>query len=215
MSTANSNKLKSKLKSMSTPKKRRKRTVNRAPAKRRTTTRRRPTKKRALSSGGGGTKKPTIMKAAGTALGGAAGGGLYLAPQFLIKMPLWAKALYGFGGAVAAAKFGFPSVGAGMAGGMAVDAGKQFLSTALKDADYVDADTLSDTGYRDQNGNAVVMDDNGDVFALNDDGEYQFIGEADDLLEDDTTDMQSVSMIPLQDENPYNLNDAYMLASGY
>lgn len=204
---------------MATAKKRttKKRRTTRAPQRARSTTRRRRTtsrgKKKALSSGGARTGPMTWGKAFGVAGGGAVGGALYTAPQFFLKLPLWGKGLYALGASVAAAKFKAPSVGAGMAGAFVQDLAKTLFSTSLKDLDnanYVDASTLSDSGYLDEDGNQVLCDNSGNMFALADDGEYVPVGNMADM------DIQTTSMLPLQDayslQDPYSLQDAYSLA---
>lgn len=194
-----------------------KRRTTRAPQRARSTTRRRRTtsrrKKKALSSGGGGGARMTWGKALSVTGGGAVGGALYTAPQFFLKLPLWGKGLYALGASVTAAKFKAPSVGAGMAGAFVQDLAKTLFSTSLKDLDnanYVDASTLSDSGYLDEDGNQVLCDNSGNMFALADDGEYVPVGNMADM------DIQTTSMLPLQDayslQDPYSLQDAYSLA---
>jgi len=166
-------------------------------------------------SSGGGTSKVTWGKALNTTIGGAAGGGIYIAPQFMFKLPWWGKALYAVGTSVVAAKMKYPSVGAGIAGAYVQDMAKTMLSTALKDlddTDYVDASTLSDSGYLDEDGNAVMMDDDGNMYALSDNGSYALAGNMQEL--EQGSNIQDVSMIPLQDpySSPYSLQDAYALS---
>jgi len=110
---------------------------------------------------------------------------------------------------MAAAMMKFPSVGAGAAGAAMLDLAKGKLAMVLKDdmedAEYVDSDTLSDTGFCDENGNGVVMDDDGVVYALQDNGDYQAIGMAEDVFN-------------LQDtlaENEFPMSDAYSLSESY
>ena len=168
-------------------------------------------RRRLGDSGGSMTKRLTNgLKTTG---GGALGGALYTAPQFAFAMPWWGKLLYGGAVAIAAGAAGAPSVGAGSAGAAVFDLAKNKFALALKDdmqdAEYVDSDTLSDTGFCDENGNEVVMDDDGVAYQLNDDGDYQAIGMADDLfaLNDGYRgdDMNQLSMVPVADA--YSLND--------
>lgn len=159
--------------------------------------RRRRRRKGLLSSNG------TMTVTAKHTGAGAVGGGLFLATR-MFNMPLWVRGLIGYGGSVALAMMNSPFVGAGMAGATTYFLGQTLLpSTLLKDdleeTDYVDSDTLEDTGYIDEYGNSIVMDDDQVMYALNDDDELEAIGDAYDLA-----DMQNVSMIPLQDD-PYAL----------
>jgi len=192
------------------PRKRRRKTSTLSSAPKRRYKRR--SKPRSLSSGGGGGGKMTIMKAGKNSFAGALGGGVYTAPFFVVKMPLLGKLAWGVAGSIAATMLTKnAAVGAGMAGAMAHDIAKSKIPTLnddydLQDTEYVDADTLSDTGYMDDEGNALVMDDDGVVYALNDDGDYEAMSDIYSLQEG--TDMQSVSMIPMQD-------NAYALAMGY
>jgi len=204
---------------MATAKKKttKKRRTTRAPQRARSTTRRKRTttrrKKKALSSGGGGNSRVTWAKALSVSGGGAVGGALYTAPQFFVKLPWWGKGLYAIAASVTAAKFKAPSIGAGMSGAFVQDMAKTLFSTSLKDLDnanYVDASTLSDSGYLDEDGNQVLCDNDGTMFALADDGEYVPVGNMADM------DIQTTSMLPLQDayslQDPYSLQDAYSLA---
>jgi hypothetical protein len=148
-------------------------------------------------------------------MGGALGGAVYTAPKFFVKMPLVAKIAVGLGASIGFSFLGMPSAGAGASGAMIADLASTTFATQLKDemledVEYVDADTLSDTGMCDENGEAIVMDDEGVCYAMNDDGEYEAVGMANDFsLQDPNVNMQSTSMLPLQDayslQNPYDL----------
>jgi len=183
--------------------------------KRRTTTtvrstlaarpKRRRKKKSFLSAAPGG-----LMSAAKHGGAGAIGGGLFLGTR-LVTMPLWARTSLGYAAAIALGMFNAPFVGAGMAGATTYHLGQSLLPVAMlhdegemEDADFVDQDTLSDTGAIDRNGNPVVIDDNGAAYALNDNNELEPMSSAD---------LESVSMNKLSDEfdlseNPYNLSEA-------
>jgi hypothetical protein len=145
---------------------------------------------------------------------GALGGAAY-ALTYAVRMPKMLRYAIGFGGAITAGALGAPFIGAGMAGATAFGAAKDLLSSVgvpmladegMEDAEYVDADTLSDTGYMDDNGNMILSDANGNVYALNDNGELEEMGDAYSLNDG----MQTVSMVPLSDD-PYALS----MASGY
>jgi hypothetical protein len=147
---------------------------------------------------------------------GAVGGALFAATRF-VKMPLWMRLALGAGGSVGVSMVGMPFVGAGLAGATAYHAAQTLLPATLlnddgedlEDAEYVDYDTLQDSGYKDENGNSILQDDNGIMYALNDDGELQAVGDAYELNDS----LQNVSMVPLQDA--YSLSNPYALASGY
>jgi hypothetical protein len=239
--TPDSRRLKNRLKNMSTKKRKRKSTAPRSRSARPRSTRRRTTRARsrkrtrALSAGGGGGGKVGLMKAGQNTLAAGIGAALYTGPQMLIKLPLWAKALIGTGIGVGGHMMKFPNIASGAVGAMTFDLLQQVLGAMLNDdmmdTEYVDPSLLSDTGYCDRRGNSVVMDDDGIVYALNDDGDYEATGGIEDLQKMyGASALQSVSMLPLQDNspfalsqgNPFALNDiyslsdnGYALASGY
>jgi hypothetical protein len=169
--------------------------------------RRRRRKRGFLSSGGSGLMASVKHNAMG-ALGGAA----FTATR-LIAMPLWMRLLLGAGGSMGLSMAGAPFIAAGLMGATTYHAGQTLLPSALlnddgedlEDADYVDADTLEDSGYTDEEGNQIVMDEDGIMYALNDNGDLEAIGDAYALNEN--SNMQSVSMVPLQD--PYALASSY------
>lgn len=211
-----------KTKKRSTPRKR-----TSAVARPRSTRRRSsPRRKKALSSGGSTQKKLTIMKTISNMGGGIVGGGVYVAPKFLWKFPLWGKILYGVGAASMANVFKSPNVGSGIMGATMLDVAQSLASVGLKDegledVEYVDPSTLSETGFEDEAGNKIVMDDDGVVYALNGNGEYQAIGNRNDLPMDDDDDegmgedLQTVSMLPLQDIYALSGGNNYSLGAGY
>jgi hypothetical protein len=215
----NSDKLKSKLKKMATTTQKKRKTtksVVSSPRRKRATTSKAPVKRR-RRLGSNAPGKIGLLKAAKNTLGGAMGGAIYTVPSFVIGLPWWGKLVWGVGGAIGLNLLKMPSLGSGQAGAMTNDLARSLMPTLLKDGDledaeYVDPRTLSDTGFEDEAGNQVVSDSNGNVFSLNDRGEYQMIGTTKDLPMNDG--LPSVSMLPLQD-NPYNLQDAYSLNSGY
>jgi hypothetical protein len=176
--------------------------------------RRRRRKRGFLSAGGNSGLMANVKHNFQGALGGAA----FTATR-LIQMPLWMRLLLGAGGSMGLSMAGLPFIGAGLMGATTYHAGQTLLPATLlnddgedlEDADFVDADTLEDSGYTDEQGNAIVMDDDGIMYTLNDDGDLEAIGDAYSLNED--SDMQTVSMIPMQDQ--YSLNSPYSLASGY
>ena len=62
----------------------------------------------------------------------------------------------------------------------------------------------------DENGNPIMIGDDGTVYALNDAGELEEMGDVYQLqdaysLNDSASNLQSVSMLPLQDGGPYSL----------
>ena len=210
--------LQSKLNTMSTvAKKRKKRVVRkrstslRASAPKRTVRRR----KKVLSAGGG----INLMLAGKQTLGGAVGGAIFTAPSLFMALPLWGKIVYGLGASMVANVMKFDHVGAGVSGAMINDIARTQFPTMLmddgdlQDAQFVDANTLSDTGFIDDNGQAVVMDDDGLIYALNEGGDYQAIGTSEDLKEG--TDMNAVTMTPLMDVYALSSTNPYNLASGY
>jgi len=202
---------------MATPRKRRRRRKSTSLSasslrkrSRKTGRRRRSTRKGFLSAGA----KMGLKPAATTAFWGATGGAVYTVPKFFFQIPWWGKLLYGVPLSVGLSMSGRPNMGAGAAGALVGDMAQ--LAFGLSDGDmqnaqWVDPDTLSDTGLEDEYGNAVSVDDDGVLYALNDEGEYEAIGDAFSLNEG--SNLQSVSMLPLSDI--YALNDgsnsAYLL----
>jgi hypothetical protein len=146
---------------------------------------------------------------------GALGGALFLATR-LVSMNKWVRTAVGFGGAVGLSYFKAPFVGAGMAGATAYQLGESLLPAGLlhddlEDAEYVDANTLSDSGMDDENGYPIMVSENGSAYALNDNNELEPLDD-DYSLQDG---MQSVSMVPLQDAYSLSSPNGYALASGY
>lgn len=186
-------KRKKKVNTMATTRKRRKKrttTIRRAAP----IQRRRRRKKKGLMDGNSGIWMSLKKNGAG-----ALGGGLLLLTRFF-AMPLWARTGIGYAGGIGISMAGAPFVGAGLSGATTFNLGQNlfgnFLNDDLEDTEYVDPDTLSDTGMVDDNGDPIVMDDDNVMYALNDGGELQAIGDANNL--------QNVSMVPLQDA--YSLN---------
>lgn len=207
---AKSKSLSKRLNSMATPKKRRRRrksTALAAAPRRRTV--RRSRKRTSLSSNA--PRKANIMSSVMASAAGGVGGLAYVAPKAVFKnMPTWAKIAWGVGGSVALNMFKYPNVAAGLSGAMAADVAREFLPTMLNDDDlqdteWVDKNTLSDTGYVDGQGNPVLMSDNGTAYALNQDNDLEELGDAYSLQDD----MQNVSMLPLQDAYSLSSNDRY------
>jgi hypothetical protein len=203
---------KSKIRTMATKRKRRRRpgtSVRRAlsATARKSGTRRRR-RKRGLSAA---LSMSNIITHAKHNSAGAVGGGLFTATR-MVSMPMWIRVLVGYGGSMALSMMNAPFVGAGLAGATTSHLAERLLPIGmlndgeeLEDTEYVDPSTLSDTGMCDDNGNDILMDNDGIAYALNDSGELEAIGEGSDI--------QGVSMIPLSD--PYALNDAYQLSSAY
>jgi hypothetical protein len=167
---------------------------------------RRRRKKRGMLSSNG-----SLMQSAKHNGAGAIGGGLFLGTR-LVAMPLWGRTVLGYAAAVALGMFNAPFVGAGMAGATTYHLGQSLLPATmlnddLQDTEFVDPNTLSDTGQVDENGDMIVLDEAGNAYALNDAGELCELEEG--------TNMESVSMLPLQD--PYALNDSnpFALASNW
>lgn len=171
---------------------------------------RRRRRKKGLFSSGGNTGLMAAVKHNGA---GAIGGALFAGTR-LIHMPLWMRLAAGAGGCIGLSMAGMPFVAAGLAGATSYHAAQTLLPATLlnddgedlEDADYVDSDTLEDIGYVDEEGNPIVMDDDNVMYALSDDG-LEAIGYG--------TDIQSVSMIPLQDAYSLNAGNPYDLASGW
>lgn len=221
MATHASKKLKKRIHTMTTKRRRRRPTHHAVSARRRPPVRRR--RKSHLGAGAPtSNKKVTLMGAMMNSGAGALGGAIYTVPKFVFKMPIWAKGLWAVGASVGLGMMKFKSAGAGISGAFASDLANSLFATSLKDdnlndTQYVDPATLSDTGFEDaDSGNAIMSDSSGNVYALNDSGEYQQIGTMQDLQDDsmsEDSNLQSVSMVPLQD--PYSLNDngggAYLL----
>lgn len=189
-------------------------TLSAAPKRRRTSTRRRRRTTRALSTGAASPRKMSITQSLMASAAGGLGGGLYLVPKLVLKnMPVWQKVLLGIGGSVALNMAKQPNVAAGFSGAMVADVARSMFPTLLNDDDdlqdteWVDPNSLSDSGHVDEYGNPVLMSDTGTAYALNENNELEEIGEG--------TDLQSVSMLPLQDayslNDPYSLNDRFAI----
>lgn len=173
--------------------------------KRKTTRRRR--KKGLLSSAGlSMTGITNAVKHNGV---GALGGALFLMTR-AVPMPNYLRPIVGFGGSILLSTMAkSPMMAAGMAGATAYYLGDKIipkfmpnlLNDDFEDGDWVDADTLSDTGYVDANGNAIMQDGDGVYYQLNDAGELEASG------------MQGTTMAMLDD--PYDLSGPYDLADGY
>jgi hypothetical protein len=167
---------------------------------------RRRKKRGLLSSGGTGI----IMSVKKNALGAA--GGLVPIATNLLPIGKIPKIGINYALSILASMFFNPFLGAGIAGATTVQlAGTVFPAFALndgemEDTEFVDANTLSDTGMCDEGGNPIVQDEMGDSYALQDDGELVPVADAYALQEG--TDMKSVSMYNLQD-SPYALQSAY------
>jgi hypothetical protein len=150
---------------------------------------------------------PAIKTNAAGALGG-------VSVLLIEKLPTnkWIKLGLAVAASIGATMWNKPNIGSGIAGATAYSAAKEifpsFLSDNLEDTQYVDPSTLSDSGFVDENGNAVVQDGDGVMYALNDSGELVAVGDAYALSEG----MTDVSMVPLQDA--YALNDPYALSAG-
>lgn len=197
---------------MATRKRRRKSTRRRSTAVRSLSTKPRRRRRRGMLSSSG-----SLMTSAKGAGAGAIGGAAFVATR-LIPMPLYVRTAVGYVGALGAAMFlKMPFVGAGLAGATTANLLQNLLpATMLHDDDlqetnYVDPNTLSDTGMDDENGDPIVMDENGNAFALAEDGTMN------DVDMGEGNNMQNVSMVPLFDNNPYALaeQNPYALASGY
>jgi hypothetical protein len=165
-------------------------------------------KKRGLLSASGGSG--LVMSLKKNAIGAA--GGLVPIATNLLPIGKIPKIGINYGLSILASMFFNPFLGAGIAGATTVQlAGTLFPAFALndgemEDTEFVDPNTLSDTGMCDEGGNPIVEDDMGDAYALQDDGELVPMGNSYALQEG--TDMRSVSMLPLQD-SPYALQSAY------
>jgi hypothetical protein len=156
---------------------------------------------------------------------GGIGGALHEVPRFVTKLSPMMQIVYDVAGTVVLAKFmKQPEVSLGFAGASVSRHMEQIFKKSLKDNledyDYVDPSTLSDSGFDDESGNAVVMDDEGNMYALADDGEsYEPVGHIDDFELEDP--LQKSALINLND-NPYALsndpfalsNDPYALSEG-
>jgi hypothetical protein len=211
---------KKKSKTMATKKKRKKSTSLSAPRRRsslpvsvNTTIRRRRKKKGLLAASGSEIKANAIHNGAAM-LGGAAYG---IGSSFIPTSNPWIKAGLGAGLAFTLGMVNLPFLAAGAAGATGADLAKSLVSNLLhdgemNDVEYVDPATLSDSGMMDENGNPIVMDADGMCYMQDGENSFQAIGDAYSLSEG--MDIQSVSMIPLQDEyslsaNPYNLSAGY------
>jgi len=167
-------------------------------------------RKRGFLSSGGNTG---LMMSAKNNLVGAAGGSLFLATR-LIKLPLMARAGLGYLGSMALSMYAkAPFLAAGLAGATTYELAGNLLQPLgflndgdLEDVEYVDPNTLSDTGMEDGEGNQIVMDDNGNAYALQSNGELEEVGDAYALQDANT--MGGISMYNLAD-NPYALSSPY------
>lgn len=176
-----------------------------------TKVRRRRRRSGMLSSNGG------LMTSVKNNGAGAIGGALFVGTR-LISMPFYVRTAVGYAGAVAASLvLKMPFVGAGLAGATTANLLQNLLPATmlhdddLQDTNYVDPNTLSDTGMDDENGNPIVMDEDGTAYALAENGEMSEVDMG------DASDMQAMSMVPLYDNNPFALsqNNPYALASGF
>lgn len=147
--------------------------------------------------------------------GAGAIGGVIASATRLVKLNPFMRAGIVFAGAIGASMLKAPFIGAGMSGVAGYMVAEQLipigmLADDMEDAEFVNADVLSDTGETDTNGNPIVMDDNGNAYALNEAGELERLNDSEFNLSDD---LQNVSMLPLQDayalSNPYNLSSSY------
>lgn len=194
-----------------------KRRKKRSTAVRRTSLSSKPATRRRKKRGLGDSVKGIVP--AGKRAGAGAIGGALFAGTRLVDMPVWVRCLVGFGGAIGFGMINSPNVSAGMAGATSYYLIDKYTPVGLlhddsmEDANYVDSDTLRDSGYMDENGNAVLCDGDGVMYQLNDNNELEAIGDIYSL--NDGSNLESVSMLPLTD--PYALNDGnpYNLASGY
>src|ERR1700761_8383042 len=214
--------LNSKLTQMTaTPKKRRRRKspAMAAPRRRRVTHHKPATRRRRrLNDGGTGNIKGMVTMG----LKAAAGGAIHEAPRFL-KEPLsdMMQGAWDVGGAYAIAKIGkSPTAAAGFVGAAASRWMDKLFHKSMHDGydlsayEYVDPDTLSDSGFDDDFGDPVMMDDDGNMYALNEMGDgYDLAGHIDDYddgMHDNgmDDDMEDLALINLQD-SPYELQAGY------
>jgi len=168
--------------------------------------RRRRSPRRMLSASPRRSRGIGIINSIKDSFNGGMGGAIYTAPALFMKMPLWGKIVWGIGGSMALNMLKYPNMANGHSGAFVHDLFLRYVPTLnddLLENEYVNPYALSDTGFVDDNGNAVVMDDDG-VMYIEDGEELQAIGDAYDLQDD----MQTVSMLPLQDpySNAFNLN---------
>lgn len=180
------------------------------------TTRRRKRKTGMMSDSGSAPNlkqmgfRGTMAFLAGAAYGGGTS-------YFKIGNP-WAKAGIGVVGFMGLTHLKMRDLGAGLLGAMGADVVKPLLSKMLNDGDmhdiqYVDPATLSDSGMCDNHGNPIIVDKQGICYSQDHEGTLHEMGDV-YSLSDPTSNMQSVSMLPLQEE--YNLSaNPYNLASGY
>lgn len=207
--------LKKRINTMATRRKKRRRTTRSLSTHRRTTARRhtpRKTTRRRKRKGmlHDSAAKPTLKKSFMIAGAGGLGGAVYTLPRFMFTMPWYAKLGWGLVSSIGLSMLKFEKAGAGAAGAFVNDLAQTSFGLAdenLNNTQFVDPDTLQDTGMIDDGGNAVVMDDDGVLYALNDGGDYEAIGDIYSLQEG--TNMPDVSMLPLQDS--YALNSGYAL----
>ena len=142
---------------------------------------------------------------------GGLGGLLFLGTRAIpIDMPPLVRGIgLGFGGSVLLAMLTKSThMAAGMAGASVYYLGEKDIAPLapgllhddfdLQDnAEWVDADTLEDSGYEDENGNSIVMDEDGIMYALNDRDELVAIDDNFDL-QDEVVDLQTLNMVPLE-----------------
>lgn len=203
------------------PKKRRKRrTPTMAAPRKRRVHHAKPAARRRRRLGDSGTT--SLWGSVKNGFKGAAGGAIHEVPRFFTKLDTVPQIGFDIVGTVLLATLAKqPAASAGFAGAATsrwMDRMfKKSMNDDLQDFEYVDPNTLSDSGFDDEFGDAVVMDDDGNLFALSDDGEtYEMIGHMDDMDDDGMNDdfgddLEDVSMIPLQGGNPYALSNEYAL----
>lgn len=175
--------------------------------------RRRSRRKKGLfDASGSGMKTNALHAVAGLAGGSAYGVGVHLAKSHVKNQ--WVKAGAGVALAMGLGMAGMPFVAAGAAGAAGSDLIQSIMQHGLNDGEmndveYVHPDTLSDSGMMNEMGEAIVMDDEGMCYSPDEDGTYHAIGDVYSLQ--DATDIQGVSMVPLQAQgrNPYNLASNY------
>lgn len=202
-------------------KRRRKAPVMAAPRRRRATHHHKaPVKRRRRLSAGGGITGG-IKGAIGTGFKGGLGGALHVAPKFVTKLDTMFQIGWDLVGVVGLSMMKQPQMAAGFAGAAVSnhmqEVFKKSMNDELHDHHYVDPNMLSDSGFQDEFGDPIHMDDDGELYALSDMGDYEHIGHMNDLQGgmNDTAGINGVSMVPLQDPyalshgNPYALQDQY------
>jgi hypothetical protein len=200
-------------------KRRRKAPVMAAPRRRRTHHHKAPAKRRRRLSSGAPTGGMKGMFMNGVK--GGAGGAIHVAPKFVMKLETPVQIAWDIMGTMGLAYFKWPQVAAGFAGAAVSDhiqeQFKKEMHDDFQDAEWVHPDTLSDSGFDDDDGNPLEMDDDGNLYALNDDGDYEHYGHMDDFQGgmNDMDGINGVSMLPLQSGNPYALSNPYALQQEY